>query len=275
MSLKGKVYLASAGPGDPDLVTVKTIKCLQHADIILVDRLVNKDIISFYANPGATVIEVGKQSGKPESMPQTEINALLLEYAKQYNTIVRLKGGDASVFSNILDELDTLVGHGIEYEIIPGVTAALGASAFAGIPLTARGFASGVRLLTYHNANAFNIQEWNDMGNTSDTLVFYMASRKLKELSAYLIAHGMPLEMPVAIIEQATTPYQKVNISSLELCMQAERNFLSPSMVIIGKVVQLHEKYKWYKSKVGNVLFFDPVSEKVIIHNHENVSNAS
>ncbi|MFZ9660467.1 MAG: uroporphyrinogen-III C-methyltransferase [Chitinophagaceae bacterium] len=275
MGLKGKVYLAGAGPGDPELVTLKTIRCLQKADIILVDRLVNQDIIASYANPGASVIKVGKQSGKSGSVSQSEINALIVEYARQYDVVVRLKGGDVSVFSNILDELETLISHSIDYEIIPGITAALGASAFAGIPLTARGYASGLRMLTYHDENAFTTAQWFDLGNTSDTLVFYMASKKLNELTTYLILNGMNKDLPVAIIEQATTPFQKVFISSLSDCSDNEKKYLSPSLVIIGKVVELHEKYNWFRANSKNVLFFDPVSDKSVIHNQENVGNAS
>src|ERR1700730_2639269 len=143
----GKVIISGAGPGDPELVTIKTVRWLQQAEVILTDRLVSAEILNLYANPKAEIIYVGKQCGRGASTPQSTINQLLVKYAKQGKLVVRLKGGDVSVFSNIFDELQTLVGHDIPYEIIPGITAASGAAAYSGIPLTARGYANSVRIL--------------------------------------------------------------------------------------------------------------------------------
>src|SRR5437868_5402235 len=136
----GKVILAAAGPGDPELITAKAIRYLQQADVVLTDRLVSDEILKNYVNPEAEVIYVGKQCRKGFSTPQETINELIVKYAAQQKLVVRLKGGDVSIFSNVLDELETLVAHNISYEIIPGVTAALGAAAYTGIPLTARGY---------------------------------------------------------------------------------------------------------------------------------------
>ena len=136
---KGKVIIAGSGPGDPELVTLKTLRYLQEADVVLADRLVSDEILNCYVNPRAEIIYVGKQCRKGSSTPQATINELMVEHAGSNKLVVRLKGGDVSIFSNILDELETLVSNNIEYEIIPGVTAALGAAAYAGIPLTARG----------------------------------------------------------------------------------------------------------------------------------------
>ena len=147
---KGKVIIAGAGPGDPELVTLKTLRYLQDADVVLTDRLVSDEILNCYVNPRAEIIYVGKQCRKGSSTPQATINELMVEYAANNKLVVRLKGGDVSVFSNVLDELETLVSNNIPYEIIPGVTAALGAAAYAGIPLTARGFSTSVRFVTYY-----------------------------------------------------------------------------------------------------------------------------
>ena len=149
---KGKVILAGAGPGDPDLITVKAANFLQQADVVLTDRLVSKVILSRYTKPSAEIIEVGKQCRRGISTPQQTINELLVRYASQGKLVVRLKGGDISFFSNVLDELEALVANEIAYEIVPGVTAASGAAAYAGMPLTARDHATAVRFLTYYKS---------------------------------------------------------------------------------------------------------------------------
>src|SRR5687768_10477325 len=148
-SYKGRVIIAGAGPGDPDLITIKAMKYLAVADVILTDRLVSPELLDRYANPSATIIAVGKQCRHGHSTPQETINTLLVEHARAGSLVVRLKGGDVSVFANVLDELSVLTANNIAFEIIPGITAAMGAAAYAGIPLTARGYATAVRLLTY------------------------------------------------------------------------------------------------------------------------------
>ncbi|MGL6269260.1 MAG: uroporphyrinogen-III C-methyltransferase [Chitinophagaceae bacterium] len=262
---KGKVILAAAGPGDAELVTVKTARYLQQADVVLTDRLVNREIIDRYCRKNVQVIEVGKQAGKPGSMPQISINKLLVEYAEKGNLVVRLKGGDVSIFSNILDELETLTIKGISYEIVPGVTAASGAAAYAGIPLTARGYAAGVRLLTFNNPDLVIESEWKEWATTSDTLVFYMSAQTLSILAEKLFKAGMPADKPIAIIEQATTPVQQVKIATIAQYIKAEKNedFVSPTLVIIGEVVKLHPRYKWFDGANGQADFFSPVSENL------------
>jgi len=259
----GKVIIAAAGPGDPELITYKAVQCLGVADVILTDRLVNKEIIERFASRKAIVIEVGKQSGRKGSTPQQSINELLVHYAQQYKLVVRLKGGDVSLFSNILDELETLTLNRISYEIIPGVTAALGAAAYAGIPLTARGYSTGVRLLTFYKPEVVTDEEWNELGKTTDTLVFYMSSQSLSQLALRLYEAGMDAEKPVAIIEQATTPVQHVFIQSLEKCRDdAERVFVSPTLIIIGEVVKLHPRFNWFHSSEEDTSFFEPVTDQ-------------
>jgi uroporphyrin-III C-methyltransferase len=259
----GKVIIAAAGPGDPELITYKAVQYLAVADVILTDRLVNKEILKRFAAKKAIIIEVGKQSGKNGSVSQGSINELLVKYAQQYELVVRLKGGDVSLFSNILDELDTLTKNRISYEIIPGVTAALGAAAYAGIPLTARGYSTGVRLLTFYKPEVVTDEEWNELGRTTDTLVFYMSSQSLSQLAQRLFDAGMEASKPVAIIEQATTPVQHVFIQTLEKCKdETERLFLSPTLIIIGEVVKLHPRFNWFNSSDEQTEFFEPVPDE-------------
>ena len=259
----GKVILAAAGPGDADLVTIKTAKYLQDADVVLTDRLVNKEIISRYCKKSVQVIEVGKQAGKEGSTPQVTINNLMAEFAEKGNLVVRLKGGDVSVFSNVLEELETLTNRGIAYEIVPGVTAALGAAAYAGIPLTARGYASGVRLLTFNNPALVTAEEWTAWASTSDTLVFYMSAQTLSDLSLKLFEAGMPPDKPLAIIEQATTPVQQVKIATIGHYLKGseKEDYVSPTLVIIGEVVKLHPRFQWFHGSDGPAEFFTPIGD--------------
>jgi uroporphyrin-III C-methyltransferase/precorrin-2 dehydrogenase/sirohydrochlorin ferrochelatase/uroporphyrin-III C-methyltransferase len=262
--LKGKVILAAAGPGDPDLVTMKTAQFLGKADVILTDRLVSKDILTRYANPLAKIVEVGKQSRRESSTPQSVISTLLLEYAVKDNLVVRLKGGDVSIYSNILDELETLYAYQIPFEIIPGVTAALGASAYAGIPLTGRGYSTGVRLLTFYQDHVISEKEWYDLANTGDTLVFYMSSHSLSALAARLLESGMKADRPIAVIEQATTPSQRVFIKDIQQCSKEDAiQYVSPTLIIIGDVVKLHAKFAWYHATEAGAEYFESLPEKV------------
>jgi len=157
-----QVFLVGAGPGDPDLITVKAVKAIAAADVILCDRLVSPEIISRYANKSSEIIYVGKECSKNASTPQSRINTLIVDHASRGKTVVRLKGGDISFFSNVLDELKALKEHHITFEIIPGITAASGAAAYAGIPLTARGYATSVRFLTYYKTEILSDEYWKD-----------------------------------------------------------------------------------------------------------------
>ena len=255
----GKVILAGAGSGDPELITVKTTRYLQQADVVLTDRLVSKEILKQYVNPAAEIIYVGKQCRRGYSTPQESINALIVEYALQGKLVVRLKGGDVSIFSNILDELEAVVAHNIPYEIIPGVTAALGAAAFAGIPLTARGYSTAVRLLTSYKSDIVSDEYWKELAKTNDTLVFYMSSETLDNVVENLVRYGIGADKLLAVVEQATTPLQNVHISSLYEYKFKGRAFVSPSIVIIGKVVALHQKYKWLQNSDTNEHYFKPI----------------
>ncbi|HMO31910.1 MAG TPA: uroporphyrinogen-III C-methyltransferase [Lacibacter sp.] len=251
------VVLAGAGPGDADLITLKLQKRIAEANVIITDRLVNPDMIKLHARPDVIVLLAGKQGYNDASYSQDEINQLLIQYAAQYKRVVRLKGGDVAFFSNVLDELETLKQHKIPYEIIPGITAASGASAYAAIPLTARGYAQGVQFLTFNPNSAYSEEQWKALASTSDTLVCYMASRNLMTLIESLLIFGCQPSTPIAVVEQATTGSQKIYTSTLEQSKTgfADQQFLSPSLVIIGEVVRLHEQYRWFTGDKADVVF--------------------
>lgn len=262
----GKVILAGAGPGDPELVTVKTAGYLQRADVVLTDRLVSEEILSRYVNPSADIIYVGKQCRRGASTPQSFINEQMSSHALNGKLVVRLKGGDVSVFSNILDELQELAGKNIPYEIIPGVTAALGAAAYAGIPLTARGMSTAVRFVTYYKSDVVTEEYWSELARTNDTLVFYMSAETITGVVQHLLDHQISDEKKLAVIEQATTPEQRVIISRLADYAKdhGAKTYISPTIVIIGKVTALHEQFGWLENKAQPEEYFKPVEAKLI-----------
>lgn len=262
--VKGKVILAAAGPGDPELVTLKTVRYLQQADVVLTDRLVSRALLDEYVNKNAEVIYVGKQCRRGLSTPQETINDLISEYALQGKLVVRLKGGDVSIFSNVMDELETIVKHNIPYEIVPGVTAALGAAAYAGIPLTARGYATAVRLLTYYSSDIVPEKRWQELAETEDTLVFYMSSETLDSVVSKLVQYNIDSNKKLAIIEQATTPYQKVHLHNLYEYQNTLKGsaYISPSLVIIGRVVALHHQFAWMQNSTEQAIYFKPVKNQ-------------
>lgn len=257
---KGKVALIGAGPGDPELITLKAVRHLNHADVILTDRLVNDAIILQHA-PQAVVIPVGKQCRKSKSTPQQTINELMVFHANAGRYVVRLKGGDVSVFSNIADELETLVQNDIPYEIVPGITAALGVAASLGVPLTARGLSRGIRLLTFYNQSAIGRGEWENLASTDDTLVFYMSGETALALAERLIEFGKSPNTPILLAEQATTPLEVVTFSTLGNCLTEwkNRSFLSPALLIIGEVAGLHSRYAWKQHLTKAAEYFPEV----------------
>jgi uroporphyrin-III C-methyltransferase len=258
---KGKVVLVGAGPGDPELITVKAVCWLQKADVVLVDRLVSPQIIEDYVSHYAEVIPVGKQCGRGASTPQSYINELLVRHAEEGKLVVRLKGGDVSIFSNILDELQVLAENQIEYEIIPGITAASGIAAFAAIPLTARDHSKGVRFLTYYKSENRPAEYWEELAKTEDTLVFYMSAETASEIVQNLTACNIDEDKLLAVIEQGTTPNQQVTITNLYdfAGSTINRKLASPSLLIIGRVVNLHKQYKWLNNGSNTEEYFEPV----------------
>src|SRR6185437_7455940 len=257
------LIIAGAGPGDPELITVKTVRHLREADVVITDRLVSELILEKYVRRTALVLHAGKQRYKEGSTPQYIINELLVEYALQGKKVVRLKGGDVSVFSNLLDELRILNKYRIPYEIIPGITAACGAAAYAGIPLTARDHSNAVRFLTLHKPGLIEPEYWKELAATDDTLVFYMSGDNSEELSSNLLAHGIKSDRFIAVIEQATTPMQTVFSCPLNeyAARTNKRNYVSPTIIIIGKVAGLHEQFRWKSNSESEELYFKPIKK--------------
>lgn len=255
--------MAGAGCGDPELITVKAARYLQQADVVLTDRLVSKEILSAYVSKTAEIIYVGKQCRRGFSTPQKSINELIVQFALEGKLVVRLKGGDVSLFSNILDELEAIAAHNIPYEIIPGVSAAMGAAAYTGIPLTARGYSTAVRLLTLYKSDIVTEAYWKELAQTDDTLVFYMSSETLESVVSNLVKNNIGEDKLLAVVEQATTPFQQVHIASLyeyEIKLKG-KVYASPTLVIIGKVVALHERFKWLQNATTNGEYFKPVED--------------
>jgi uroporphyrin-III C-methyltransferase len=261
---KGKVVLAGAGPGDAELITVKLQRWLGEADVIISDRLVNPDIISLYGKKDATIILAGKQGYNDASVSQIEINKLIVAHALEGKTVLRLKGGDVAFFSNVLDELQSVAEAGIEFEIIPGITAAAGASAYAGIPLTAREHSQGVQLLTYNPNSYYSSEKWKSLAHTNDTLVFYMAAKNITDLAELLLRYTRRPQTPLAVVEQATTVYQQVHITTLQNCAAdfADKQFSSPSLIIVGDVVNLHKQFDWFSGNMDTGSIFNELSVK-------------
>jgi uroporphyrin-III C-methyltransferase len=253
----GKVILAGAGPGDPDLITIKLQKKLGEADVIITDRLVNPSIISHHARKNVEVILAGKQGYNDASLSQEEVTTLIIDHVKAGKTVLRLKGGDVAFFSNVLDELIALQENNISFEIIPGITAASGASAYTGIPLTARGYAQGVQFIAFNPNNQFSNEQWKTLAGTTDTLVIYMAVKNIIELVVTLLHYSKKPSTGLAVIEQATTIHQRVHLTTLEKCATdfAGKQFSSPSLVIIGGVVKLHEQFSWFNANESGTVF--------------------
>ena len=245
----GKVTIAGAGPGDEELITIKLQKRLEAADVIIADRLVNPSIIDNYARRDAEIIRTGKQGYNDASIVQQDISEQIVGHALNGKTVLRLKGGDVAFFSNVLDELIALKNNNISFEIIPGVTAASGASAYTGIPLTARGHAQGVQFIAFNPNNYFSTEQWKAIATSRDTLIFYMAAKNIIQLSEMMLQYSKRASTGLAVIEQATTIHQRVHVTSLQSCARdfAGKQFSSPSLVIIGDVVKLYQQFNWFK----------------------------
>jgi len=259
----GKVYFIGAGPGDPELLTVKAMRVLSKADVVITDRLVSEEILRECVNANAIIIPVGKQAGNNSSTPQFEINDLIIQFASAYKNVVRLKGGDISLYSNILDELITVKEYNVPYEIIPGITALSGASAYTGVPLTARKLATGVRILTYYKDSVISDYAWEHLASFDDTLVFYMTANALPQLVRKLIHAGADTSIPFIVVEQATTPKQFVHQFTLGEFASSEiyAEFVSPSLVIMGKVTMLYKQFAWLPNNNERALYFKPLED--------------
>jgi uroporphyrin-III C-methyltransferase/precorrin-2 dehydrogenase/sirohydrochlorin ferrochelatase len=245
------LYLIGAGAGDPDLLTLKAIRLLSKADIVLYDRLVSDPILD-YARKDALKINVGKRKDF-HKYSQEEINQLIKKYLQEGNIVARLKGGDPAIFAHMFEEIDVAKDLGISYQIVPGISAVSAAAAYNSIPLTARDIAQGLRILTLYKKDLENEQYWQDLAKSSDTLAFYMSSSNAKYIADQLIKYGKNPKVKIAVIEQASTKYQQRYISNLEDFEQ--REFISPSLIIIGDVVKFSEQYCYLEKRESDNYF--------------------
>jgi uroporphyrin-III C-methyltransferase/precorrin-2 dehydrogenase/sirohydrochlorin ferrochelatase len=243
---RGEVYLVGAGPGDPDLLTFRALRLMQKADVVVYDNLVSKPILEM-TRRDATRIYVGKKRDD-HVMPQEEINELLVRLAKEGKRVLRLKGGDPFIFGRGGEEIETLAEHGILFQVVPGITAASGVSAYAGIPLTHRDYAQSCIFVTGHLKDGSMNLDWDALARPKQTIVVYMGLQGLETLCSELVAHGMPESTPAAIVQQGTTQNQRVitgTLATLPAIAQREK-LHAPTLIIVGGVVKLREKLAWF-----------------------------
>ncbi|MCL6235697.1 siroheme synthase CysG [Acinetobacter sp. ANC 5579] len=242
---KGEVYLVGAGPGDPELLTLKALRLMQQADVVIYDRLVSQPIMDL-CRRDAEKIYVGKARSN-HAVPQEGINALLVKYASEGKRVCRLKGGDPFIFGRGGEEIQELFAAGVAFQVVPGITAASGCSAYAGIPLTHRDYAQSVRFLTGHLKEGSPELPWNELVYQNQTLVLYMGLVGLEKICEKLIAHGQRPDMPVALVSKGTTPEQKVVVGTLAdiASKVSEYQIQAPTLTIIGDVVSLREQLQW------------------------------
>jgi len=242
---EGEVALVGAGPGDPELLTLKAWRLIQSAEVVLYDRLVSPEILSLIPE-SAERVHVGKQRAN-HSLPQDQINSRLVELAREGRKVVRLKGGDPFIFGRGGEEIETLAAAGVRFQVVPGITAASGCAAYAGIPLTHRDHAQSVRFVTGHLKNDTCDLPWKDFVQNNQTLVFYMGLVGLPIICRQLTANGMFPEMPVALVSRGTTPHQQVVTGDLtNIVERVEKNAVpAPTLVIIGNVVTLRSRLDW------------------------------
>lgn len=246
-STLGRVALVGAGPGDPDLLTVKALRLIQGARTVVYDRLVSAEIMALVP-PQADLIYAGKQSAA-HHLPQHEINALLIRLARQGRDVVRLKGGDPFVFGRGSEEAEALAKAGVPFEVVPGLSSASGCTTYAGIPLTHRGLAQGVRLVTGHAREGEVLEhDWAKLADPNCTLVIYMGLTHLADIAANLITAGLDPATPAAAVENGTTPRQRRILAPLGGLAQAvtAAGLKPPTLLIIGKVVELAGVLDWY-----------------------------
>lgn len=245
----GEVYLVGAGPGDPDLLTFRALRLMQQADVVVYDRLVSAEILDL-TRRDSEKIYVGKQK-QNHSLPQDSINELLLTLAKKGKRVVRLKGGDPFIFGRGGEEIEALLGENIDFQIVPGITAASGCSTYAGIPLTHRDHAQSCTFVTGHLKEGSTELNWQQLSAPNQTVVFYMGLSGLSMICQSLIDHGCSNNHPIAIIQQGTTQSQRVITGTLENLPKTviEKQIKAPTLIIVGTVVTLHSKLKWFNTE--------------------------
>lgn len=250
----GHVALVGAGPGDPDLLTFRALRLVQSADVIVYDRLVSKTILDL-CRSDAEFIYAGKAKAN-HAIPQDSINQLLVDLATDGKNVVRLKGGDPFIFGRGGEEIETLADNDISFQVVPGITAAAGCAAFGGIPLTHRDHAQSCVFVTGHLQNGEINLNWQDLQDPTQTIVVYMGLTGLAKICSTLIKHGRSKHTPAALIERGTTPEQRVltgNIATLPALVE-DSNVSAPTLLIIGGVVTLREKLKWFEGKTQSDL---------------------
>lgn len=251
MERSGKVFFVGAGPGDPKLITIKGMEMLKAADVVVYDRLVNPELLH-YASKDAELIDCGKEKGN-HTIPQEQINQLLIDYAMRGKTVVRLKGGDPSIFGRVGEEAERCAVNQIPFEITPGITSGIGASIYAGIPLTHRDCSSSVAFITGHRRADQNMKEneWVHLAKGVDTIVFYMGMTNLPYIQEQLISNGRDRRTPVALIRYGTIEKQEVLTGELwNIVIEAAKaSFQSPVIIVVGEVVRLRDKLKWFISE--------------------------
>ncbi|HAS6172830.1 TPA: uroporphyrinogen-III C-methyltransferase [Vibrio vulnificus] len=241
---QGFVSLVGAGPGDPDLLTVKGYRVIQQAEVVVYDRLVSPEILAL-ANEKAEMIYVGKKLDF-HCVPQEEINQILVRKALEGKRVVRLKGGDSFIFGRGGEELEELAEHGVRFEVVPGITAAAGATAYAGIPLTHRDHAQSVQFITGHIQKDGKEIEWPSLAQANNTLVFYMGLKQCSYIAEKLLENGLDASTSCAIIENGTRREQRVLTGSLTQLPELATQAISPALIVVGSVTSLHDKLKWF-----------------------------
>ncbi len=249
---RGEVYLVGAGPGNPDLLTFRALRLMQQADVVVYDRLVAPPILDL-CRRDADRIYVGKERDN-HALPQEEINLLLARLAKEGKRVLRLKGGDPFIFGRGGEEIETLREHGIPFQVVPAITAAAGVASYAGIPLTHRSYAQALVLVTGHLKDNSMDLDWDMLCRPHQTIVIYMGLKGLVILCSEMKKHGLPGDMPAAIVQQGTTPNQKVVIGTLDTlpALAASAKLKPPTLIIVGEVVKLHEKLNWFHPEPGS-----------------------
>lgn len=246
----GRVYLVGAGPGDPELLTLRAMRLLQQAQVVVYDHLVSSAVLDF-VSPGAERIYAGKRRNE-HTLRQEEINALLIKLAGQGKQVVRLKGGDPFIFGRGGEELQALAAQGIAFEVVPGVTAASGVACYAGIPLTHRDYAQSCIFVTGHLKNGTADLDWTSLVRLNQTVVIYMGLGGLPEICRQLMAHGAAPNLPIAVVQDGSIATQTVVTGTLADMPErvAQAGLKSPCLTIIGEVVKLHAALAWFRSSL-------------------------
>jgi len=242
------VYLTGAGPGDMDLLTVKALRVVREADVIIYDRLANPDILK-EAKDGCEFVYVGKED-KKHSLPQDQINEVIYQNALKYENVVRLKGGDPLVFGRGGEEGIYLYERDIKFEFIPGITSAIAVPEYAGIPVTHRGITVSFRVVTGHESKNKEQSQitWENF-KSDDTIIFLMGLHRLKHISKKLMEIGKPSDYPIAVISRGTTKDEKTVVGTLENIWERAKDLPTPALIVVGKVVELREQLSWFEQK--------------------------